>query len=238
MALKSLTIVVEKPGKPPMETDTQGNKVESPQFEGESSPRNLKAMFNPTGLSVSRSVQWQSQDVAKRDNPEMHHTGAPPTTLNLVLFFDTYDSPSKNKESVRIHTDKLLGLAMVDGDKHRPPICRLTWGSDHAFFQGVVEQLQLQFTLFMGDGKPVRATATCTFKSWKQNIKDLKDQNLMSSDVAKVWLVKHGQTLATIATQEYGDPRMWRPIAQANRIDDPLKLRAGELLILPALKNS
>lgn len=238
MALSNLTIVVEKEGKPPTETDNQNNKVELPQFESESSSRNLKAMFNPSRLSVSRSVQWQSQDVAKRDNPEMHHTGAPPTTLNVELFFDTYDSPSRNKESVRIHTDKLLGLATVDGDKHRPPICRLTWGSDHAFFQGVVEQLQLQFTLFMEDGKPVRATATCTFKSWKANIKDLQDQNLMSSDVAKVWVVKHGQTLSTIATQEYGDPRLWRPIARANNIDNPMKLRPGAVLVLPALRNS
>lgn len=238
MALSNLIIVVEKAGKSPTETDNQGNKVDSPQFESESSNRNVKAMFNPNRLSVSRSVQWQSQDVAKRDNPEMHHTGAPPTTLNVELLFDTYDSPSRNKESVRTHTDKLLALATVDGDKHRPPICRLTWGSNHTFFQGVVEQLQLQFTLFVEDGTPVRATATCTFKSWKPNIKDLKDQNLMSSDVAKVWVVKHGQTLATIATQEYGDPRMWRPIAQANRIDNPMTLRPGAVLVLPALRNS
>jgi nucleoid-associated protein YgaU len=235
--LKNLVIVVEKEGKAPTEKDNKGNEMELPQFENEDSARNLIAMFNPNRLTVNRSVQWQSQDVAKRDNPEMHHTGAQPTTLNVELFFDTYDSPSKNKKSVRIHTDKLLAFATVDGKKHRPPICRLTWGSDHAFFQGVVEQLQLQFTLFMEDGKPVRATATCTFKSWKANIKDLQDQNLMTSDVAKVWVVKHGQTLSTIATQEYGDPRMWRPIAQANGIDDPIKLRPGALLILPAVRN-
>ena len=57
----------------------------------------------------------------------------------------------------------------------------------------------------------------------------------MSADVAKVWIVKQGQSLASIAGREYGDPRKWRPIAQANGIDDPTKLRPGAILVLPAL---
>jgi nucleoid-associated protein YgaU len=111
------------------------------------------------------------------------------------------------------------------------------WGSMSVFFQGVLQQLQNQFTLFMEDGTPVRATATCTFRQWQSNTSDLKEQNLMSADVAKVWVVKHGQTLASIASREYGDPRKWRPIAQANGIDDPMSLRPGAVLVLPALHN-
>ena len=236
MGLERLIIVVEKPGEAPTET-IKGNKVEVPQFENVKSNRNVESMFNPNKLTVNRTVQWDSQNVAKRDNPELHHTGAQPSALNVELFFDTYDSPQKQKTSVRTYTDKLLNLAAVDGAKHRPPICQLSWGNPHAFFQGDLEQLQLQFTLFMEDGIPVRATATCTFKSWKSSLRDLQDQNLMSADVAKVWTVKRGQTLASIATHEYGDPRMWRPIADANGIDDPLVLHPGALLLLPAVRN-
>jgi nucleoid-associated protein YgaU len=89
----------------------------------------------------------------------------------------------------------------------------------------------------MDDGTPVRATSTCTFKQWKSNTSDLKDQDLMSADVAKAWTVKRGQTLASIATYEYGDPRKWRAIAQANGIDDPSRLTPGAILIVPALRN-
>jgi nucleoid-associated protein YgaU len=56
----------------------------------------------------------------------------------------------------------------------------------------------------------------------------------MSSDVAKVWVVKRGQSLATIASAEYGDPRAWRIIADANGIDNPLRLAPGTRLLLPA----
>jgi len=214
--------------------ELEGSKL---QFSESNTESVIIAKFNPNRLTLGRSVQWQSEKVAKRDCPETQYTGSEPSTLGVKIFFDTYDDPEKKKKSVREYTDKLHLLTTVKthGDKHRPPVCRLMWGSMSVFFQGVLQQLQNQFTLFMEDGTPVRATATCTFRQWQSNTSDLKEQNLMSADVAKVWIVKQGQSLASIASREYGDPRKWRPIAQANGIDDPTKLRPGAILVLPAL---
>jgi len=226
MELKQLAILVE----------TAGSTL---QFGDETSESTIVAMFNPNKLSVTRSVQWQNQQAAKRDNPEMQYTGADPATLTIDLLFDTYDTPQPEsaKRSVRTaYTDRLLHLTTVEqhGDKHRPPVCRLQWGSQGIIFQGVLQQLQVQYTMFTAGGTPVRATASCTFKQWVSNSRDLKNQDLMSSDVAKIWIVKRGQSLATIAAAEYGNPRAWRIIADANGIDNPLGLAAGTRLLLPA----
>lgn len=226
MELSKLTILVEQPGA-------------ALQFGSETSPNTIVAMFNPNKLSVTRSVQWQNQQAAKRDNPEMQYTGAEPATINIDLLFDTYDSPKAetDKDNVKkIYTDKLLHLTTVEehGDKHRPPVCQLKWGKLGMFFQGVLQQLETTFTMFTSLGTPVRATSKCTFKQWVTNTTDLGNQDLMSSDVAKVWVVKRGQSLATIAAAEYGDPRAWRVIAEANGIDDPLGLVPGTRLLLPA----
>ena len=43
-----------------------------------------------------------------------------------------------------------------------------------------------------------------------------------------------GDSLASIAYREYGDPSMWRPLAAANNIDDPIRLPVGTTLIVPA----
>jgi len=225
MALDKLTILVELPGG-------------QLQFDERNADCCIVAMFNPNRLTLSRSAQWQSQQTAKRDNPELQFTGAEPSTLGIELFFDTYDSPTLAKQSVADYTGKLLHLTTVEthGDKHRPPVCQLKWGSCGVFFQGVLQQLEQHYTLFMEDGTPVRATARCTFRQWQTNQTDLRKQNLMSADVAKVWTVRQGQTLAAIAAQEYRDPRHWRAIADANGIDDPLKLAPGTTLVLPALR--
>lgn len=223
MDITPLIILVEEPGS-------------QMRFDEKNEECTIKAAFNPNRLTVSRSAKWDDQQSAKRDNPELQFTGADPSTLTIDLFFDTYDTPKKKKDSVRVSTGKLLHLQTVEkhGTKHRPPVCQLTWGQQAVFFQGVLTQLETQFTLFMEDGTPVRATCKCTFKQWRSNTADLKKQNLMSSDLAKVWQVKQGQTLAGIAAVEYGDPREWRTIAEANGMDDPLAMVPGRMLVLPA----
>jgi nucleoid-associated protein YgaU len=225
MGLAQLMIVVEIPGS------KLGFDINSDST--------IVAMFNPNKLTLSRTVPWPDQQAAKRDNPEVQFTGAIPATLSIDLLFDTYDTPEPEsaKRSVRtVYTDKLMHLTTVEdhGKDHRPPVCRLKWGDQGIFFQGVLTQLEIQFTMFTAAGVPVRATARCTLKQWIANSTDLRNQDLMSSDVAKVWVVKRGQSLATIASSEYGDPRAWRIIADANGIDNPLDLAPGSQLLLPA----
>jgi nucleoid-associated protein YgaU len=198
----------------------------------------ISANFNPNKLVFNKSVSWQKQSAAQRDVPELQFTNAQPRTLILDLLFDTYDTPNAAKEDVRkTYTQKLFDLTTVEkhGDKHRPPVCRLSWGRVGWFFQGVLEQLEQQFTLFMENGTPVRATSRCTFKEWRTNYDDLNRQRTESSDVAKTRIVKRGETLSSIAAEEYHDPSQWRSIATENEVDDPLSLLPGTVLLIPTL---
>ena len=223
MALEKLTILVERSGS-------------NLQFGDD---RTIVSSFNPAHLKFSRNTGWKAQGAAQRDVPELQFTGAQPRTLNVDLLFDTYDTDEAagSKRAVTELTDEVLKLTTVEshGDKHRPPVCRLRWGTAGVFFQGVLERLDQDFVLFMENGTPVRAKLACGFKEWRTNYEDLNRQNTQSSDVAKVWTVKRGQTLASIAAQEYADARRWPVIAEANDIDDPLCIAPGSVLVLPAL---
>jgi nucleoid-associated protein YgaU len=58
----------------------------------------------------------------------------------------------------------------------------------------------------------------------------------------KAWTVKPGDNLLSIATVVYGDPRRWRPIADANNIDSPLRFPdrekdVGRILLIPREKS-
>jgi nucleoid-associated protein YgaU len=44
-----------------------------------------------------------------------------------------------------------------------------------------------------------------------------------------------GETLSAIAGREYGNPRLWRPIALANEVRDPHRLTPGARLVIPRL---
>jgi len=51
----------------------------------------------------------------------------------------------------------------------------------------------------------------------------------------RTYQIKEGESLASIARDQYGDPRLWRSIYQANShlIDDPTSVKAGTKIVLP-----
>ena len=149
--------------------------------------------------------------------------------LSVELFFDTYEE----KKSVHEHTDKLQALALVNPDKHRPPLVMFSWGA--VKFKGVVESLSVRFTMFLPDGKACRAVANLTIKEAATAKEQLEKNPRNSPDHTKRRTVKHGDTLALIAHEEYDDPAEWRRIADANGIVDPKEVKPGTVLTLPPI---
>jgi nucleoid-associated protein YgaU len=46
-------------------------------------------------------------------------------------------------------------------------------------------------------------------------------------------VLREGDSLHSVAYAEYGDPTLWRGLAAFNGIDDPLRVRAGQSLLIP-----
>jgi hypothetical protein len=219
MALAKLNILVEAKSKP-LEFD-HGNPI--------------VALFNPNAISIQKTANWKLVPAAERDVPGSQFTFGEPATLTMDLLFDTYEAAS----DVRKHTERVVALTTVEqhGDFHRPPVCQLSWGAFGVFFQGVLQSLSQRYTLFLPDGTPVRATLGCSFREWRSDDEEAKRQNKQSIDVAKMRTVRRGDTLQGIASEEYQDPTLWRPIADANRITNPRLLAPGQTLAIPALRS-
>jgi nucleoid-associated protein YgaU len=187
-------------------------------------------LFNPKEYSVQKSVQWEPHKAPGLDLPEQEFTSGNPMVLNVELFFDTYE----DKKDVRAeHTGKILNLAMVNPDKHRPPLVMFAWGG--FTFKGVVETLTVRYTMFLPDGKPCRATANVSMKEAMTAKEQLERNPRNSPDHTKRRTLKSGETLALIASEEYDDPGEWRRIADANGIDDPRDVKPGTVLTLPPI---
>jgi nucleoid-associated protein YgaU len=205
----------------------------SPLRFDESNP--IEAMFNPNQLTIVKTANWRLLPANQRDVPAAQFTHGEPATLTVDFFFDTFESKVDVRQN---HTNRIAELTTVErhGDFHRPPICKLAWGQPGDFFQGVLQNLNQRFTLFMANGTPVRATLTCTFREWRSDEEEARRQDTHSADVAKTHTIKRGDTLSSIAGEQYSDPALWRPIADANRIDDVRRLRPGQVLAIPSLR--
>jgi nucleoid-associated protein YgaU len=214
----------------------------------------VEALFNPSEISMSASATWDQAQPASYSGPdaaavELEFRSVQAQTLAVELFFDTYESRAsttfkdtvaalpaalrgRQATDVSQYTEQVARLADVDEDLHRPPVCRLHWGA-FDIFTGVLTSLDQRFTLFMEDGTPVRATLTCSFLG--VSLSQRRTGELHSSDVAKTRQVRRGDTLHSIAAQEYRDPARWRDIARANGIVNPRDIKPGTVLTIPKL---
>jgi hypothetical protein len=204
----------------------------------------LQCLFNPTDYTFAKSNQWKADPLKGTNVPQASFQGGGIMSMKFQLFFDTYGADSAGDTDVRDHTDKLLGLMKIDdrlknndrkARKGRPPIISFHWGH-YWSFKGVIKSVNLKFVLFTGDGKPVRATADVELQQVEEEGLQ-RPQNPTSGGpgVRASRLVRPGDTLDLIAYQEYGDPTLWRPIADANHLENPRALRAGQRLSIPSL---
>jgi hypothetical protein len=149
----------------------------------------------------------------------------------MDLFFDCSEEEDGD---VRIHTKKIVEIMEVNSELHAPPLCTFVWGSLQ--FRGILERVSQRFTMFSENGCPVRAILNVTFRSWQSMKEQYVNVPRHSADRTKQRTVKQGEQLYMIAQEEYEDPALWREIAEANNIDNPLVLEVGKTLIIPRLE--
>jgi hypothetical protein len=188
----------------------------------------IKVLFNPTEYQLATSNQFAEVAVPGLGGPLLQFGRGNARTLTMQLFFDTYEGQT----DVRAYTSQIMHLLDIDSELHAPPVCKFSWGA--FVFICVLEQANQRFTLFLSNGIPVRATIDVTFKEFW----DRREQGgrLQSVDFDKTHVVKLGEQLFHIANHYFGNPAMWRLIAEHNRIDDPLgEITPGTPLIIPAI---
>ncbi len=199
----------------------------------------IECMFNPKEYTFTKSNNWAQSKTKGKNVPQLEFNGGNPTDLKVELFFDTYESGEDVRKK---YTNAIWQLAMVNKDKEdpktkksQPPKCEFRWGSMWSF-KAVLADITQKFTLFLPDGTPVRATLNVTFRQTEDEGLFPK-QNPTSGGMPghRTRIVKAGETLDWIASQEYGEAKHWRYIAEVNRIDNPFQMKPGTVLQLPPL---
>jgi Contractile injection system tube protein len=201
----------------------------------------VKFNFNPKEYSISKSNTWSAAEANRgSDTPPLHFGGGQPKQLKLQLLFDTFEAGTDVR---RDYTDNLFKMMEInpklpEGGTTKttgsPPKLKFSWGTVWSFFC-YLESLSVQFTLFLADGTPVRANADLGLK---QAVDEKQQPGTNPSSAGEggehIWLVQPQDRLDLIAFHEYGDASRWRVISDANGITDPLKIVAGQRLIIPA----
>jgi hypothetical protein len=195
----------------------------------------LACRFNPRELSISKSATWQKTPVrGARTAPTPEFTGTLPRTLQIELFFDAWDDPARGVAGdldVLFDWTNPTEKSRADG-RPNPPVVVFHWGKA-SYFDAFVKQVNAKYTLFAGNGIPLRATASVSFEE-VPNEPGRQNPTSGGPPGRRTHVVAAGDSLHSIADREYGNPALWRGLAEANGIDDPLRLRPGTRLLIPS----
>jgi hypothetical protein len=210
------------------------------------------------GVQPRESSSGPLTGAALKDDPVLY-TGGGMTEVLLDLLFDvTILGSTLKTEDVRDLTRPLTTLAEgSEGDDGygQVPLVRFVWGKTWNVL-GVVAAVAERFENFTPGGAPQRSwlrmrllrTGDAAGADTEPLGDDLPLEDLPDEvDVAPERLRFHqikgagedddagssGERLDEIAASHYGNPGWWRLIATFNKIDDPWKMSAGDLLMIP-----
>lgn len=195
---------------------TQLVKAELAATEG--SKTKVTVYFNPKEITIDKQVPWQAHKNSEGDAPTLEFTAGQGKSLNCELMFDMFEDKG---DVYATYISKLEKMALIDDNLKRPPLCTFTWGSNMPVFKGVVEDLNVKYTLFLPDGTPCRATVNLKMKQ-SNTLLNKKESEKAYKDEAKAKQkgtnAPAGQRMDTTANQ-VGDSSP-RDTAARNNVDD------------------
>ena len=198
----------------------------------------VSCMFNPFEYTIAKNNEYEQAKTKGKNIPRVRFRQGGAQTLSLKLLFDTYDEGS----DVREHTGRIWQMMLVDEDrtdqrtgKSEPPHCLFIWGAFE--FESVITRMSEQLSLFLKDGTPVRSTIDISLQQVIDTEQQGRQNPTSGGGIAPTTRRLYaGDRLDLIAWEAYGDSTKWRLIAEANGINDPLRLRPGDTIIIPPLE--
>lgn len=222
--------------KPPSPADKPPKlkAVQTARGEGE-----LEFTFNPNEFTISKSASWQRDDQSSAEHAPMpQYKGPQPATLSLEVFLDGTDPTYGKPDQIAKKADRLLSAVRplketLNDNTPSAPWVVFSWGK--FMFIGVVTKVDAKYTLFDGEGAPIRATCTLSLEEVPTDPPPRQNPTSGGVTTRRMHRIIAGDSLPSIAYQTFGDPARWRDIADLNGIDDPMRIEPGVDLLIPDL---
>lgn len=195
-----------------------------------SDPVPIPLRFNPTEYQISKANTFAEIAIPGLEAPLIQYVRGDSEKLSLEALVDTSDC----LDDVRVrYVQRLRDLMSIDAQEHAPPLVAFVW--DRPVLTGVLESLSVSYVLFTPDGIPLRAKLTMALREVRSAAAQAAATPQQSPTVEKRWVVRRGDTLASISQALYRSPAFWRELAAANGIADPRRLQPGQVLTAPRL---
>jgi hypothetical protein len=194
--------------------------------------------YNPDEITISHEAEigHSPQPNTTSGVGAKEYKGQHPRTIRLKLILDLFSIPPIPPDVNIAILKQCMAPDPLNlwGDGAMRVV--FGWGTNVVLPMAHIKSMSVTYKRFLL-GQAVRAEVDL---SLEEAFAPLPGTNPSSGGLAplRTHMVIDGDTLASISHREYGSPAKWRILAEANRIDDPMRLRTGTDLFVPDLSDA
>ena len=200
-------------------------------------------MINPESFKRKLSISYKTEqgngstasagkfDKTKPENYSFEFivdgTGVIPSSKKAAI---------NEKEDVTDNIERFLKVVYnYISDSHRPPFVEIEYCE--LIMRCVLDSLDISYTLFHSDSRPLRAKISCSFTSVMSPEIEAKKKDDQSPDITHKRALKEGETLIAAANNIYESNFYYIDVAENNNLNNFRKIKPGTEIYFPPLKN-
>lgn len=209
--------------------------------------KRIECWFNPTSFTRNRGASLTRDKKLSSDENDVKYVADESETIALSLVLHAGEVVEEGGQpttgaDLESQVLKLVALTQptVTADpkypQKRPPKVMLHWGTFKSIAMWA-RSVDIAYELFDVGGTPLRAVVNLSLSQAETEPGKGKPKpgnpTTRATQQRRAHVVAPGDNLHLIAHSHLRDPTMWREIAKFNDLADPLRIRPGDVLVIP-----
>jgi len=186
--------------------------------------------FNPTEYQLQKTNNFAEINIPGLESPPIQFVRGASEKLTADLLVDTSDTLDDVRDK---YVTRLRALMNINIDLHGAADRKLMWAGQ--VFVGVVESLNITYTMFTPAGIPIRAKLALVLKEYRPAAVQVKERPTASPDFDKSWTGAPRRHPLGHCRRHLSGLQQMASDRRGERDHDPRRLQAGQMLSIPRL---
>ncbi len=199
-------------------TDLKFNKIEGEEV-------NFEFFFDSSGIVPPGKIKDGKGEESLLDTVGNIANALKPAVVN----------PFAEVQTVEKEVEEFKNLLMgYDGDTHQTSYLKLLWGGYSLNCR--LKSMDIEYTLFRKDGRPIRAKVKCVFKGTIDYKLMAAKENKQSPDLTHQRVIKMNDTLSLLSESIYQNNNFYIDVAKNNKLLSFRHVSLGQKIKFPPIK--
>lgn len=203
------------------------------EFQNKFSASPYTFMINPDTIKIQKNIEYNEQQAPATSSASQKYKSSPSDKLSFEIVIDCTGVVDATRTDMATEIESLETIIYTyNGKIHRPNFVKVQWGQNITF-NGVLDSIDVSYTLFKPDGNPLRAKISLSFSQYVSAQTVTMTDAPESPDLTHIVTVSQGMSLPQLCEKVWNDDSLYIQVAGFNKLNKFRNLNGIDKLIFP-----